>query len=267
MLSEYKQLYEKSIFDKKIKQTDKNELIRLYVDTENEKFLTAAIYKFWYILNNKIYNNRSNKFLEPEDLYNMYIDAILETCKNKLWKDENHILYNDEKAPEKSINTIFNSEIINYFHACNRQKRKLSFEKISLSEYYEGEKGSYSQDILKYMNRDHIYELVVDFFNKKEYYCSYIIDLIVNGNIFDSKNNELKLNRKKLKHYLMNLDEDYFHYFSEHYNIDLDKVMSSSKYFSNVSYEQIEKKIDSNIKMLSHNEKIIEFLNLYKEIQ
>lgn len=267
MLSEYKQIYEKNIVDDTLKTLDKNELIRQYVDTGNEKFLSAAIYKFWYILNNKLSSNRNNKFVEPEDFYNLYIDSILETCKNKLWKDENHTLYNDDKAPEKSINTIFNSKIINYFHACNRQKRKLSFDKFPISEYYEMEKSSYYQDVIKYMNRDNIFDLVVDLFNKKEYYCSYIVDLIVNNNIFDDKSNELKLNKKKLKHCLMNLNSDYFKYFSEHYNIDLDKVMSSSKYFSGVSYEQVEKKIETNLKNLSHNDSVIKFLSFYKEVQ
>ena len=264
MLSEYKNIYEKNIFNKELKQKDKNELIRLYVETNDEKYLSAAIYKFWYILNNKIANNKTNKFIEPEDFYNMYIDSILETCKNRLWEKESHNLYNDKKAPEKSINTIFNSKIINYFHACNRQKRKLSFEKISLStnDYW-------NQNILNKSieepNMTYIVLLVNELFNKKDYYSAYIVDFIINNNLFDYKNGELTLNKKKLKHYIMNIDENYLNYFSDYYKIDMEKVLFSYKYFKDISYTNADKKIDASLITLSHNKTLKNALNFYGE--
>ena len=263
MLTEYKQLYETSILDKKLKQKDKNELLMLYVDTGEEKYLSAAIYKFWYILSNKVSNNKNNKFIEPEDFYNMFIDSILETCDRKLWKNESHNLYQDKKAPEKSINTIFNSKIINYFHACNRQKRKLSFEKISLSNYTNQDYCTYNLN--NNFNVLKLYNLIIDLFEKKDYYSSYIIDLIINNNLFDYKNGDLVLNKKRLKHYLMNLDESYFKYFSNYYNIDEEKVLFSSKYFKDVSYDGVDKKINNSLSILSHNDELKNILKFYGE--
>lgn len=265
MLAEYKQLYGEGIVDNNLKKVDKNELIRLYVSTNDEKYLSAAIYKFWYILNNKLASNKNNKFVEPEDFYNMYIDSILETCKNKLWENEEHNLYGDSKAPEKSINIIFNSKIINHFHACNRQKRRLSFEKVPLSIYECNDQSSYIHDINYGPGKAGIFNLVVDLFEKKDYYSSYIIDLIVNNNLFDYKGGELFLNRKKLKHHLMNLDEDYLNYFSNYYNIDKEKVRFSYKYFKDVSYERVEKKIENSLISLSHNEGLKDILSFYEE--
>lgn len=265
MLAEYRQLYETSILDSELKKEDKNELLMKYVETGEEKYLSAAIYKFWYILSNKVSNNKNNKFIEPEDFYNMFIDSILETCERNLWNNESHALYKDKKAPEKSINTIFNSKVINYFHACNRQKRKLSFEKIPLP--------TYNNDIYTYnisndlLNVQKINSLIVDLFIKKDYYSSYILDLILNNNLFDKKGDELILNRKRLKHYLMNLDDSYFNYFSEYYNIDIDKVMFSYKYFKDISYENIDKKISNSLLVLSHNDELKSILKFYGEEQ
>ena len=259
MLEEYKKSYEEYLQDPQLKQKDKNDLIKLYVETNEEKYLAAAIYKFWYILNNKINNNRNNKFVEPEDFYGMYIDSIIVTCENRLWCNKEHSLYNDKKAPEKSINTIFNSKIINYFHACNRQKRKSSFEKVSLTEYNSQDMFS-SFELEEALNKKELKKLIVELFEKKDYYSSYILDMILHYNLFDRKDNKLIFSKKRLKHYLMKIDNEYCYYFSNAYDVDLDKVLYSLKYVQNMSYDFAEKKINSSLKSLYHNDKLIKFL-------
>ena len=262
MLEEYKNIYSNYTLDNDLKKKDRNELLRIYVDTGDESYLAAAIYKFWYILNNKLNNNKNNKFVEPEDFYGMFIDSILETCKNKLWLDKNHNLYNDKKAPEKSINTIFNSKVINYFHACNRQKRKPSFEKIALTEYVTCDSilKSDTSKLDENITKENINDLIITLFNKKDYYASYILDMIVNHNVFSLKYNKISFNKKKLKHYLMNMSDDYCHYFSNNYQIDYDRVKYSTRYIKGMSYDYIEKKIDKSLNSLCHNEILINFL-------
>lgn len=262
MLEEYRNIYNNYLTNNDLKQKDKNELIRLYVDTDKEEYLAAAICKFWYILNNKLNHNKNNKFVEPEDFYGMFIDSIMETCKNHLWNDEHHSLYKDKKAPEKSINTIFNSKVINYFHACNRQKRKSSFEKITLKEQEPQEKLFISETINldEGLSKEKIDNLIVDLFNKKDYYSAYILDMIINHNVFTIKNNQLIFNKKKLKHYFMSMSDDYCKYFSENYQINLDKVLYSIKYIEGLTYDNMEKKIDKSLNSLSHDAELIKFL-------
>lgn len=260
MLEQYKQLYRDNIKNKELENWDKNKLLIEYVATNDEQYLSAAIYKFWYILNSKISKNTNNKFIEKEDFYEMYIDSILDTCNNRLWEKKDHILYQDKKAPEKSINTIFNSKIINYFYSCNRQKRKSSFEKKSLQEDWDialllNNRNSYISQKHKDINK-----LIVDLFNKKDYYSSYILDIIVNNDPFDVVNDKLIFNKKKLKHYLMTLDTDYYKYFSTYYNINIDKVLYSIKYIENMQYEYIDKKINKSLKSLFNNDELIKIL-------
>ena len=163
MLSEYKQLYRNSISNEDILSMDKNELIMKYVETKNEEYLSAAIYKFWYILNNKLYNHKNNKFVEKEDMYEILIESIMETCVHALWNNPNHSLYNDKKAPEKSINKIFNSRIINHFHACNRQKRKSIYEKVSLTNFSPKQNNDYYNNIEDTVRNEELKSFIVDF--------------------------------------------------------------------------------------------------------
>lgn len=254
MLEEYKQIYKESIVDSNLHDLDKNELIRQYVQTSEERYLSAAIYKFWYILINKISNNKNNKFIEPEDFYGMFIDSIMDTCNNALWNDPAHSLYGDEKAPEKSINTIFNSKIINYFHACNRQKRKSIYEKVSLTDYTPTNVTSIQ--IEHVLNVEKIDKIITELFNKKDYYSSYILDLVVNNDTFDFKDGVSTFNRKKLKKLLMNIDTSYCEYFAERYGLDLNKVLYSLKYISGMSYDYVDKKIDISMNALKMNKEL-----------
>lgn len=264
-IEEYKQLYRNSSSESILKEMDKNEVLRKYVETGDEKYLSAAIYKFWYILNNKIYNNKNNIFIGVEDMYEMYIDSILKTCKNKLWLKESHSLYNDKKAPEKSINTIFNSKIINYFHACNRQKRKSNYNKISITNndyIYHTSGFNLHEEMETTMFDEKMKSMIVDFFNKKDYYSSYILDIILTKDIFNKKNEQLNFNRKKLKHYLMTLDNVYCDYFAMEYGLEKTKVENSLKYINQYSYTSIESKIDNSLKNLSRNTLLKGYLNL-----
>ncbi len=257
ILSEYRALYEQSILDQELKQKDRNELIRLYVKTGEEKYLSAAVYKFWYVLNNKVFNNKNNKFISPEDFYSLYIDSILDTCTNKVWEDENHSLYKDEKAPEKSINTIFNSKVINYFHACNRQKRVAMFERVTFDV---GESIMRASPVESAVPGEDIKQVVVDFFYRKDYYSAYILDMILNENVFEFKDEKLSFSQKKLKHCLMTLDDSYYDYFSEHYNIEKEKVDFSRKYIDNISYNQADREIARSIGMLYANNGVINYI-------
>lgn len=254
MLEEYEQIYKEGAIDSGLWDVDKNELIRLYVESGEEKYLSAAIYKFWYVLINKISNNRNNRFIEPEDFYGIFIDSIISTCHNALWKDPSHSLYEDKKAPEKSINTIFNSKVINYFHACNRQKRKSIYETVSLTDYTPVKTSS--MQIEHILNAEKIDGIIVELFNKKDYYSSYILDLIVNNDTFDFKDGVPVFKRKRLKKLLMNIDNSYCEYFASRYDLDLNKVLYSLKYIKGMSYNYIDKKIDISMNALKTNKEL-----------
>lgn len=257
MLAEYKQLYEENIKDKDLDDIDKNELIRKYVSTHEEMYLSAAICKFWYILKNRLSKNINNKFIEPEDFYSLYIDSILDTCKNKVWEKEGHILYGDERAPEKSINTIFNSKIINYFHACNRQKRKTMFEKVSFNGGEYVVSIPFTGDVKE---KKDVNEIVADFFYRKDYYSAYILDLILNEDVFEMQNGKNVFNKKRLKHYLMSMDDSYYDYFSKSYDIEKERVDFSRKYTDNISYEQADREILRSLRTLYANKDVIDYV-------
>jgi len=244
-LNEYKELYRNNMINNP--SLNKNDYIFKYVETNDERYLSGAIYKFWYILSGKSFIHKNNMFITQEELYEIFIDSILETCEKKLWLDAVSSLFNDKKAPEKSINTIFRSKILNKYYENNRQKRKINYNTIE----YKANSLEKSYNSLKLNNNEILNKIIVDFFDKKDYYASYILDLIINDEVFDSE--KFNFDRKKLKHLLMTLSDDYYDYFSNYYNIDKNKVDFSKKYMTQ-SYSDMDKKINKTLNSLLKNE-------------
>ena len=76
-----------------------------------------------------------------------------------------------------------------------------------------------------------------------------MVDIILYDNVFqqtldDTNNVMVEFSRKKLIHYLRNLDLNYFRYFEEKYHIPLEKILKAYSYISNLSTDSYITKID-----------------------
>ena len=83
MLDEYKQLYkENADLIKNWRKLSKTELCNKYVEAVNnndanqESYLSAVIYSFWYIIRRSYYAQQF-KLASEEDVYSWYIDGVL----------------------------------------------------------------------------------------------------------------------------------------------------------------------------------------------
>lgn len=263
MFNEYKQLYmESANLLGDWKKIDKNELCRQYInlkDTElGNAYMSAIICSFWYILNSKIASCK-NKYISAEDIYDLYIESIMKALNDHAWTNESSSIYNKDKGPEMAINTVFNCTVVNFFVASTRQKRKLYYETSSLdTEIIENlQDNSITQQDTNVIN-----DMIRTFFINKDYIKSFVLDIIINNEVFElDEDNYLIFNKKKLKHHLVTMDNNYCNYFSGLYGIDINEVYQGKKYIDLIPDTKVYAKIDKILRELKRTKEFTELLN------
>lgn len=246
MLDEYKQNYEQiANCLPNWKNISKSELCRQYckcVDTNDPKselYLAAIIYRFWNLLTRDYYNQQI-KLADEYDCYNWFIESILYVLEKRVWEDKNSTLYKDINGPEKAIATVMNSQKINYFVANKRDKRRIDNESLSLDQLMEDSSDGY---YIPYFDENNIFDeylkaKIKKCFEEKKYFMAFGLDIIVNGDVYErteeSDTYNISFSKKKFKHLLGMIDEDYCLYFSNRYDIDKQSVIENSNYVKNI---------------------------------
>ena len=269
MLDEIKQAYyENANLLKDWKKLSGNELCFRYVELKNKgdplsnSYLSAIIYKFWGVAV-RFYYSQTVRIASPEECYNWLIDSIQYVLDHHVWTDENHVLYKDEKAPEKAINVVFNSTKINYFVSLTRQKRKIDSTSISLEDISEEASESYFLPVFDnyYLFENELTDLIMSLYNNYKYFDSVCLDLILNEDLVE-KSIDKEDRYRKLKWRLRHLDNDYAVFFAKSYKLDYNDVKKSIDYISSLTTDELDLKIDRCMFELKHN-KII--LDIFKE--
>lgn len=177
----------------------------------------------------------------PEDCHTWLIEAILYAINEQPWKNEKSSIYQDPNGPDKVINRVMESKRLTFYQQLNRYNRRINSDTLSLNRLQE----DYNDLFTPIVHNDsfiELKELVLDYFNKKDYFVAFMIDIIM----FDNVVNE-ELNKKRLSFYLRNMDKKYFTRFSQTYEIPLDKVIKAGSYITSMSNYNVKKKIEYNL--------------------
>ena len=264
MLSEYRKNYEQlaSQIPNWIK-ISKSELCFKYLKYKKENnplcevYLAAVIAKFLKRAESEYYN-QSYQVISEEEYYDLIIESVMRMLSKKSWENKDSKLYGNVDAPEIAINTNIKSNKINLYVFLQRDKRKLNNNILSLDTLEENSSDGY---FLPYNDEDisidlYINQLVVDYFNHKEYANAFIIDSIMNKNIFIHKNNNIEFSPGKLKTCLKNIDDQYCKIFSNQYNLNLNEVKHSIKYVKELSNSKLNTTIQRLFKNLKNNKEL-----------
>ena len=189
--------------------------------------MSAIILKYW----NKIYNLQQSTKLTAsfEDAYNWLIEGILYALEHKRWLDKDSNIYNDPNGPDKAINRKIKCIRLNHLVSENRDKRKIQINLLSLDSFenpddFVGEE-EYSDTFVS--------GLVNSFINCGAYLQAVVVDLISNGDGFIRVENELIFDIEELSNVILDLDDNYFNYFSIRYNLTpskLDDILNNVLY-------------------------------------
>jgi hypothetical protein len=242
MLEETKKIYE-DCADLNVpnwRKINKNELIREAAKLKNgplkDGYISAIMLNYWTKIHK--YHYKCNLVTSPEDIHAWVVTAVMYAIDRKPWEDDTSSIYNDENGPDKVINRIIESKRLTFYQQLNRYNRKINSNTMSLDTLTE----EYKDVFIPMVNDNYDFEvelLVKEYFNKKDYFMSFMIDAIIHEDVLDGS-----LNKKRLASHFRHLDEVFVKRFSEMYEISLEKVQNALQYVNNISTYKFNNKVE-----------------------
>lgn len=270
MLDEYKQLCKETADSiPGWQKLSKNELCRLCVENEDNPtlynaYFAAIQYKYWGLIAK--YHSSCNGLVEPEVCRDWLVDTIIYALKHRRWEDEDSTIFEDPNGPDKAINTKMKCMKINQYQYSNRKKRKDAYGTVSLDEmtekFSDGNLGlldeSSEADSQEIDTREYIRTL----FRKKDYFMAYMLDAILNSDVFedDSSASSSIFSAKKLSRFMRRLTEGYCVGFAQRYDVPVETAVHSLIYFHRLNIKKVNQKIEYNLHKLKHDPFILELL-------
>ena len=254
MLNDLKKLYAniaEAILGSDWKKLDKSDCIRGYCDTldkdKSEGYLAAAFVKYWHLIDS--YTTKSNGGCDPETVYDWLTHCFQYAKKHQPWKRGGN-LEGQENGPDKALNIYMKSMRQGYYQWSNSKKRSADFnQRLSLDKMVED---TGDANLIDCVETDYeslpsnlaIKQLVVKQFNNKNYMSSFIIDGIINAQVFDlDKTSDGKIysefNKRKLSKHLRTIDDKYCNTFAASYEIPVEKVIEARNECSSLSSNRI----------------------------
>ena len=270
MLDEYKQTC-KEIADRipGWQHLTKNELCRLCVANEDNPelhnaYFAAIQFKYWNLISK--YYTSCNGLVDAETCRDWLIDTILYALEHRRWEDEDSSIFNDPNGPDKAINTKMKCMKINQYQYSNRKKRKEAYGVVSLDEltekFNDSNNGLLDTDSDKERQAIDVREYIKKIFLKKDYFLAYMLDAILNANVFDDVkgSNTSIFSPKRLSKFLRNLDDDYCQQFADRYDVNIDTALHSLVYFQKLNTRKVHRKIEYSLQKLRHDEVLLDLL-------
>lgn len=249
---------------------NKNELLRLCVQYENDEsmynaYMAAVLYNYYPTIIK--YYQSCKGLVSVEDCADWVEDAIAYALKHRKWEDPTSSIYNDPTGPDKVINRIMKCTRANLYQYTNRKKRKDAFGMKSLDAIAEAVHDNTleiadSEDHIDRLNLD-IKSYIKDVFLSKDYFTAYMIDIIINDNVFtyDREKCETVFDIKRLSRRICAINEKYCTRFADEYDLPEQTVIDTLRYFQGLNRNKLLYKIQATIKRLRHTDFFREQVN------
>lgn len=248
------------------RKCDKNLLFNLWSDVEKtnpglaDAYVAAILVRYWHTIGINV--RRGSGMCPDEECFNWLVDALMYTLEHKAWLDPSKTVYGDPNGPDKCLNLKLSCTRKVFYLYSNSQKRKDDFgNKVSLDGLMEvcgdAELSKLSQVSSKEMvteNDPLIFGLVVDEFKHQNYMASFIIDGIVNGDVFNSSVKKdgvyTEFSRNKLTRHINLIDDAYIKLFSKKYELDELEVRKAAEECQQIKSVKIKKILESTFDKL-----------------
>lgn len=263
MLEDGKRLFEDgaSVIDGWENMT-KQQLADMYVDNENDKKIkngcfSALSAKSWNLIGSNYIKN--TMCTSPEDCYDILMDSLIYVLDKRVWRDENSKLFGDPKAFDKALGRRIKSIRLNKYIEAMRQKNRLNYTSYSIDGIIENYGDVFFSDDEIKINpvEDFSDNIIIDSFNKKRYFKSFLFDIIANADVFNRNDRgELEFSYKRTCKNLRNLDNVYCDYFSCRYSIPISEISKAAKIVSEIDTDRMKVLIDREFRQCRHDKLI-----------
>lgn len=204
---------------------------------DRDKYFAAAILKYWNKLEKYYY--KCKLVATPEDVHTWLINAILYALDHKAWEDPKSNIYQDPNGPDKVVNRAMESIRLTFYQQLNRHKRKVNSAILSLDTLIEDYDDVFNPESPEPVESSIWNYIVTDYFDKKDYFVAFMVDMVLYDDVVKDK-----LDEKRLNLYLRNIDNKYCVEFAHRYHYNVNDVIKASSYVTKLSSTVIRKKIE-----------------------
>ena len=272
MLLDNKNIYKKSAdMIPNWKLMSKSDLIRSYIKVKGDKnlensYISAIILKYWNSLNKYYYGQARSGRVYIEDCYDWLTQALIYTTNKHIWdqpiithtyagtnktKSKPNPLYGNPDGPNIAMCACINSMRLGFYQASNYDKRKVNYTTASVDKIIEEGKEiilpKEESNDLSMPDNLVVKQLIEKAFNSKNYYKAFVLDGIVNGDVFEIPKNENKqiFNKKKLAKHLRYLNDDYCKTISTMFNLNSNEIIEASNIYKKLNSTKMYRVIDA----------------------
>lgn len=261
----------------------KSDLIRKYCEfkAQNNKeemnhYIAAIMCKYWGTITNYYRQPRSQR-VYVEDCYDWLTTAVINITNHPYWfedevlkltyvktgevRERKNPIYGKPNAPDIAMIKCLHSMRAGFYQSANYDKRKLNYDTASIDSLIE-DKQDYilpHDDTSEEINNLAYKELIRGNFQSHKYDNAFILDAIINGDVFEKskENGSYIFSKKRVVKYLKNLNLNYCDILGKEFNIDSNLlkeiIVKYNKSSSPKLYNIVEKTLDNLKNELSKN--------------
>lgn len=191
-----------------------------------------------------IYFQKGNSDLSVEECYDIYIDALYYVLGKQIWHNEDSKLYQDPDAFVKAVRVSSKHLRLNYVESQFKQKRKANNYALSVESLEEDfQEGLFTEKTFidkQLLIEEGLTDVIYKLFKKKRYLDAYILNAILFEDVFSTVDYTTTFSYKKTRKSVRHLDCKLF---ASRYNVSIQEVENSLKYFNNYSNVELDRKI------------------------
>lgn len=256
MLEETRRIYEQEAsFIPDWREMNRNDLCRKYIEFENDRMLassyfSAIVLTYWGKLNKKEIPRQET------GLYDLLIDSIMLALKHRAWEREGSSIYQDPNGPDKAINRIFKTRLINERIKARAQKYYADTSALSLNDLLEKTDGYLDMGEEDESNGMCLSIDIKDFvkinFKYKDYFMSFLIHIVAYENCIDDRDGVKQVSVKRICGFIHHMDDVFYERFAKEYELDVERVKKAAQYFINLNTEVLTEKVKWYFRQLRH---------------
>lgn len=240
----------------------KSTLINKYVDNMHKdsflsnRIMAAIVYRYWDTIDT--YYRFNSHIATPEDCFDWVTNAILYAVEKQKWRDPLSVLHKEENAPDRVVNIKARMERLTYYQYIQYGKRKANLNSSNFDfDFFithESELNSYDSEysfLDMYELDNGAIRLIKDSLDKNEFLRAFIIDGIINSNVFlkkSSKDKQIVFKKSALKKYLTRFDLNYLKIFCNLYNQPMERISTAIKQIQQISSKELNYNINKELK-------------------